>query len=339
MNRALQKQDENKKMTVKGLMQIATPEIQKALPKHMTPDRMARILMTEIHRVPKLQDADPHSFMGAAMQACQLGLEPGSHLGHVYMIPFFNGKRRCLEVQLMMGYRGMVELAYRSGKVSKIRAEFVRTNDVFDPMESPILFNRSFENGDEKKAGDETLLMPAPKKPIQWVFAEAQMKDGSYHSVVMDMQEVLKARDASKNSNNVWDKWFTEMAKKTAIRRLSKLLPMSPEMADASDLENLNELGVSQGNRRLVDKTYDVDFATETQSTPAELGEEHAAAGIAAEKQAVLDLVLVKIEKAKEAGVKQTLVTKVCGTADVKKLAEYDLDKLHTISEALEALS
>ena len=93
-----------------------------ALPKHMTADRMARVIMTELRKVPKLAACDPHSFMGAVMMASQVGLEPGGALGHCYLIPFENRRANRVEVQFIMGYRGMLDLARRSGQIVSIEA-------------------------------------------------------------------------------------------------------------------------------------------------------------------------------------------------------------------------
>jgi recombination protein RecT len=99
-------------------------QMQRALPSHLTAERMARIALTEVRRVPKLALCDQNSFMGAIMTCCQLGLEPGSALGHAYLIPFENTKKRIVEVQLILGYKGMIDLARRSGQIRSMRSRF-----------------------------------------------------------------------------------------------------------------------------------------------------------------------------------------------------------------------
>ncbi|WP_198647329.1 recombinase RecT, partial [Escherichia coli] len=123
-----------KPTTLAGL--LADPKIKAqmalALPKHMTADRLARIATTEIRKVPKLASCDQASFLGAIMQCAQLGLEPGGALGHAYLIPFdkrqkVNGRWETVstEAQLIIGYRGMIDLARRSGQILSISARTV----------------------------------------------------------------------------------------------------------------------------------------------------------------------------------------------------------------------
>ncbi|HEJ2203269.1 TPA: recombinase RecT, partial [Pseudomonas aeruginosa] len=104
-----------------------------ALPKHMTADRLARIALTEIRKVPALAKCNQESFLGAVMQCAQLGLEPGNALGHAYLLPFGNGKAKdgLSNVQLIIGYRGMIDLARRSGQIVSLTARTVHQNDQF----------------------------------------------------------------------------------------------------------------------------------------------------------------------------------------------------------------
>ena len=100
-------------------------EIKAALPKHITPERMTRIIMTEVRKTPKLAECDRSSFFGAMIQCVQLGLEPGTGLGHAYLLPY--GR----EVQLIVGYQGMIDLAERSGRVT-VDAHVIYEKDDFD---------------------------------------------------------------------------------------------------------------------------------------------------------------------------------------------------------------
>ena len=109
-----------KAKNLKSLLDSAKKEIEAALPKHVTPERMMRIAMTEARKTPKLLECTPASFLGAVIQASQLGLEPGGALGHCYLIPYKN------EVNFMIGYRGMVALAMRSDKVSHVSCRGVQ---------------------------------------------------------------------------------------------------------------------------------------------------------------------------------------------------------------------
>ena len=107
------------------------PEIAKALPKHLTAERMLRVALTEFKRTPDLYKCEIRSVIGALVQCAQLGLEPGGILGQAYLIPFFNKKTSQKEAQLIIGYKGFIELAWRSGQLKSLEARLVYKNDVF----------------------------------------------------------------------------------------------------------------------------------------------------------------------------------------------------------------
>lgn len=107
-------------------------EIKKALPSVMTPERFSRIVLSALSTNPKLAETSPQSFLGAMMTAAQLGMEPNTPLGQAYLIPFWNSKARALECQFQLGYKGLIDLAYRSGDVSTIMAQVVYENDEFE---------------------------------------------------------------------------------------------------------------------------------------------------------------------------------------------------------------
>ena len=104
-----------------------------AMPRTMTPERLTRIVMTECRKTPELLSCSQESFYGAILQCAQLGLEPGAALGHCYLLPFGNGKDKSgrPNAQLIIGYRGMLDLARRSGQIQSINAYVVREEDEF----------------------------------------------------------------------------------------------------------------------------------------------------------------------------------------------------------------
>ena len=104
-------------------------EIKKALPSVMTPERFTRITLSALSTNPKLAQCTPQSFLGAMMTAAQLGLEPNTPLGQAYLIPYWNGKQNRLECQFQLGYKGMIDLAYRSGDIQTIQAQVGHAND------------------------------------------------------------------------------------------------------------------------------------------------------------------------------------------------------------------
>lgn len=217
-----------------------------ALPKHMNADRMARIITTEIRKTPALATSNIQSFLGAVVQCSQLGLEPGGALGHAYLLPFGNGKATDgkSNVQLIIGYRGMIDLARRSGQIISISARTVRQEDEF-----------SFEYG-----LNET-LKHVPKSDddeiITHVYAVAKLKDGGVQFEVMTFNQIESVRKQSKAVNNgPWKTHWEEMAKKTVIRRLFKYLPVSIEIQQAVILDEKAEAGISQDNEMVLEADF-----------------------------------------------------------------------------------
>jgi recombination protein RecT len=237
---------EQRPQTIAGLM--ADPKIKAqmalALPKHMTSDRLARIALTEIRKVPTLAKCDQTSFLGAIMQCAQLGLEPGGALGHAYLLPFENRKKGITEVQFIVGYRGMIDLARRSGQIVSLTARTVHENDEF-----------SYQYG----LNEDMKHVPASgdRGALQYVYAVAKLKDGGVQFEVMSRSDVDKVRAQSKAGNyGPWQTHYDEMAKKTVIRRLFKYLPVSIELATAVTMDEKADAGVDQDNGSILTGEY-----------------------------------------------------------------------------------
>lgn len=219
-----------------------------ALPRHMTAERMIRIATTEIRKVPALGDCDTMSFVSAIVQCSQLGLEPGGALGHAYMLPFGNRNEKSgkKNVQLIIGYRGMIDLARRSGQIASLSARVVREGDDF-----------SFEFGLEEK------LVHRPGEnedaPVTHVYAVARLKDGGTQFEVMTRKQIELVRAQSKAGNNgPWVTHWEEMAKKTAIRRLFKYLPVSIEIQRAVSMDEKETLTIDPADASVITGEYSV---------------------------------------------------------------------------------
>ena len=232
--------------TVMELLEKMKGEISRCLPKHLTPDRMTRIALTELRKNPKLQECDPMSFIASIMQACQLGLEPGI-LGSCYLVPFFNKNTGRYECTLIPGYRGFLELARRSGQISSLVGRSVYSNDFF-----------SYEFGLEEKL----IHRPAMENRGQLisVYAVALLKDGGHQFDVISKADVDLVRNQSQSKNNgPWVTHYEEMAKKTVLRKLFKWLPCSIEMQKAVSLDELADVG-RQNIRASASEEFDIDF-------------------------------------------------------------------------------
>ena len=224
----------DKAANVRGLIERCRGQIAMALPKHMTPERMMRVCNTAIQKTPALLDCEPRSLMGAIIQSSQLSLEPDGVLGHAYLIPFNNRKTGRIECQFIAGYKGLIELSRRSGQISTVYAHAVHANDEFRYTLGldPTLIHKptSGEPGD-----------------LIAVYAVCHLRDGGKQFEVLQRREIDAIRSQSKASNSgPWVTHYDEMAKKTALRRLCKLLPTSPELARAAALDELAEASQPQ---------------------------------------------------------------------------------------------
>lgn len=188
---------------------IRQPNFQKqmalAMPKSMTPDRLTRIVMTECRKTPALLKCAPESFYGAVLQCAALGLEPGSALGHCYLLPFGNGKDKQgrPNAQLIIGYRGMIDLARRSGQIISLQAWTVHAQDTFN-----------YQLGLEPDI-QHVPASTADRGPVTHVYAVAKLKGGGIQFEVMSRAEIEKVRSTSKAGNSgPWASHWDEMAKK-----------------------------------------------------------------------------------------------------------------------------
>lgn len=295
-------------------------QIKAALPRHMTAERMARIALTEMRKTPKLAQCDARTFIGAVIQLSQLGLEPGGILGHAYLIPFENRKKGTTDVQIIIGYRGMIDLARRSGQIASLNAVVAREGDQFDVQ-----------------LGLDAVLRHVPafddERPLVYVYAVAIFKDGGRQFEVMTRAQVERVRNASqgykraisKNEEHPWTTHFEEMAKKTVIRRLFKYLPVSIELQTAVALDEHGDAGLSQ----MVDDLGAID------STSTEIEETKALTNQSGE-QPTLALVLTRIAEAESADELDVVRDLARGLTDGREIAEADV-ALKARASALEA--
>lgn len=207
------------------LMESNKKLINEILPKGFDVGRLVRVISSQIRQNPKLALCDPYSMMHAVMTCAQLGLEPSKTLGRVHLIPY--GR----EVQCIIGYQGLVELARRSGEISELYAEVVYSNDHF---KYTLGLNKHLEH---------TPDFTGDRGEFKCAYAVAKYKDGGNHIVVMSREDIERIKNGTKYKNAIWDSHFDEMAKKTAIRRLAKLLPLTIELERSAELADHETAG------------------------------------------------------------------------------------------------
>jgi recombination protein RecT len=188
--------------------------IAEVLPTHLKAERFLRVAVGALTRNPKLAECTQPSFLRCLLDLSALGLEPDGRRAH--LIPY--GK----DCTLIVDYKGLAELAMRSGVISNIHADVVCENDVF-----------RYDMGEIK---EHSIDFRKQRGNVYAVYAVVTFKDGTRKTEVLSRDEVEAVRKRSRaGGSGPWVTDWNEMAKKTAFRRLSKWLPLSPEYHDAPD--------------------------------------------------------------------------------------------------------
>lgn len=238
-------------------------EIKKALPSVITPERFTRMVLSAISVNPKLASCTPASFLGAMMSAAQLGLEPNTPLGQAYLIPYKN--KGVDEVQFQIGYKGLIDLAYRSGEVELVQAHIVYENDTFEcefGLEPKLVHKPADSN-----RGD----------PVK-VYAMFKTKSGGYGFEVMSMDDVRnhaeKYSQAYKSGFSPWKSNFEEMAKKTVLKKTLKYAPLKSDFVRAVVQDESIKTEISEDMYDVSNETvFEAEF-TEINTDTGEVTEE-----------------------------------------------------------------
>lgn len=215
------------KPTVFDLITKQKDQIELALPRHLDTERFTRIAITCVRTTPKLAECDAISLVGALMVSAQLGLEPGGPLGQAFLVPRWNSKTSTYDATFQLGYKGIIELARRSGQLLSIEAHEVCENDEFS-------YSYGLNDNLEHKP-----LLRGERGRVYAYYAMAKFKDGGHAFVVMSLDDIegRKARSSSKDKGGkFYGPWVTDydaMARKTCIRALAPYLPLSPELERA----------------------------------------------------------------------------------------------------------
>lgn len=201
--------------TVADLLARNAADLAKKLPRGLEYEYFRQAVLSEMRRVPKLFECEPASVVSAVCFALQLGLTPGP-LGHCYLVPY---KTECTFV---LGYKGMIDLAYRSGQVKDVVAALVREGDLFTYREGtrPVL--------DHSPSG------PPGEREVIAAYAVARLRSGGAPFVVTyreDWDAAQKRSTAGSRGSGPWTTDYYAMVLKTPVRRLQPFLPMSPQFA------------------------------------------------------------------------------------------------------------
>ena len=206
------------KLSMQQYIKQMESEIKKALPSVLTPERFTRIVLSALSTNPKLGECTPQSFLGAMMTAAQLGVEPNTPLGQAYLLPYWNGRNNCYECQFQLGYKGLLDLAYRSGDISVVQSQVVYENDEF-----------SYSYGLEPEL--KHIPAKADRGDPTHVYAVFRTQSDGYGYEVASIEDIrAHAQRYSKSfGNGPWQTNFEEMAKKTVLKRVLKYAPLKSE--------------------------------------------------------------------------------------------------------------
>lgn len=217
-----------KPKNVRDLLEARMGEIQKVLPSVISPQQFLRLALNALQTTPHLMECTMPSFYGAIMQCAQLGLKPNVN-GEAYLIPFKNNKKGGIyECQFIVGYKGLMLLARRSGEVANIDAQTIYENDEFELSYGfdPVLVHKPCLKGDRGK-------------PVGF-YATVLLKDGgkSAHYMMLEDAQKYGKRYSKAYNNSPWVTDFEAMAKKSCLRQVLKYAPMSTDVDRAIDADN-----------------------------------------------------------------------------------------------------
>ena len=251
---------------LQDLIQQSVKELGRALPAHLGPDRMVRIALTCIRLNPALASCSPESFLGALFTLAQLGLEPIA--GRAYLLPFNNRRKvgsewkSVLEVQALVGYKGLVDLFYRHEKAVMLTWGVVHENDDFDYSKGTEHYLK--HKPSQKKRGEIIGYWVAAKlqnggNPFEYMTKDDCMAHGAKHSKTYDKQ------NSKFYESSPWFKDPEAMCLKTVLIQLAKLLPLSMELQQAIANDE-----TSRDWRRGVSDALDIPPTTDWTDTTAE---------------------------------------------------------------------
>lgn len=233
-------------------MQKYKGQLEMALPKHLTADRMMRLSLTEFSKNPKLQECTHNTIFGSIVTASQLGLEIGVN-GQGYLVPYWNNKKNVNECQFIPGWKGLVDLAQRGGRAS-VWTGAVYEGDEFDYMlgDSPYCRHKPCGEFDESK--------------LTHVYAIGRVKDSEMPIIeVWPVKKVNmhfeKTVIPSLKKYHYSKKHFEAYAKKVALLQVLKYMPQSIELSNAMEVSGAVEAGKAV--------TIEGDFVT-VENTPQE---------------------------------------------------------------------
>ena len=210
-------------------------QIERALPPGTSVasgDRFLRIVRTLARKNPRIQECDGASVVGAAMQAAQLGLSPGSDLGECFIVPTWSPERHQSVAEFVLGYKGIIKLAFQSDFVADICSMPVRENDEFDMCQG---------------SGEYRYLMHKPLRTGEtgrgqaigyWALVNYTTGGCFFDYLSVEEINTIRYRFSKNPDHGPWKTDFDSMARKTVIKHIRAHLPLSAETAVGLNADN-----------------------------------------------------------------------------------------------------
>ncbi len=211
--------------TIADVFRSQWSKIEAVMPKHLSSERLFQLAVSTVNHDPKLAECNIATLLSCVMKCSALGLEPSSvdGLGRAYILPYRNNKTKCMEATFILGYKGMLDLARRSGEIKDISARAVYEGDEFE-----------YEFGLNETCRHIPLATERTPDKLTHVYMVCHFKDGGHYLDVMTKAEVdaIRSRSKAKDSGS-WVTDYEAMAKKSVIRRGFPYLPVAIEAQQA----------------------------------------------------------------------------------------------------------
>jgi recombination protein RecT len=245
---AVQNQTQQQAAVLAEIVKSQWGMIEAIMPRHLTAKRFARNLYVACQRTPKVLLCSRDSIIGSMIEAAQLGLEPGVG-GQGEILPYKT--KEGWKAQFIPGYRGLMKLARQSGTIGSFMAETVDEADHFE-----------FKLGTNPKI--DHVPGESPTGNVTHAYAVAHLLGtDDWQFAVMTRAQIEEVRKGSKAGNfGPWKSNWPEMAKKTVIRRLCKLLDTSPEVQRAVTMDELADAGVAQQTEAVLPEDFRIPEAS-----------------------------------------------------------------------------
>lgn len=197
--------------TIQQMLAPIQSSLNNALAERIGVERFMQAAVTTFRNTPGLARCTEDSILGGLFTAAQLGLEVGGPRGLCYLVPYGQ------EATFVLGYRGLVELFYRTGQITKVDAFLIREGDRFE-RKWDLAHGRVFD------------WAPGGNDEAPWVGVVAYVltRDGEILWEHLTKAEVLKRRP-TKWTKGPWETWEEQMVLKTGLKALQRTVRQSTD--------------------------------------------------------------------------------------------------------------